>query len=70
MTRYDYKELRDKAIETGKEADVWALAEWMERYGYGYWNGECWDIDDGKTLWPILRENEDGDCNVVNYEIR
>lgn len=48
-----------------------ALGEWMTSFGNSYWNGECFDIDDGLGLWPVYGEpNEDGDVELIRYEIR
>lgn len=71
MSRYDYKELRARAVETEAEEDLAALGEWLERYGRCYWNGECYDIDDGLRLFPIYGEaTEDGDYELSGWEIR
>lgn len=73
---YSYQELRDAAMETRSDADIRALAEWLEQYGDRYFNGECWDIDDGYTLWPVWelvdqQDPEDPDSwEVTGYEIR
>lgn len=40
MTRYDYEELRAKALETRTQEDIDALGEWFSRYGMDSWNGE------------------------------
>lgn len=68
MTYYDYKELRNAAI-TGTQKDVNRLGRWFERYGILYWNGECYDADEGLTLWPVYGETED-EPMIVRYELR
>lgn len=72
--RYDYSELREKAIH-GTQADVDALGEWFELYGNRYWNGECYDADDGYRLFKKLEchYDEDGEldfCETAGYEFR
>ena len=67
MTRYDYEELRAKAIENPTFENLEALADWLDYYDYNRksWNGEFWDIGD-----PVYGdEDEDGCFPIVNYEI-
>lgn len=72
LKRYSYKELRAAAVAAGASQDaIDALGEWMTSFGNSYWNGECFDIDDGLGLWPVYGEpNEDGDVELIRYEIR
>lgn len=72
LKRYSYKELRAAAVAAGASQDaIDALDEWMTSFGNSYWNGECFDIDDGLGLWPVYGEpNEDGDVELIRYEIR
>lgn len=68
---YSYKELRDKALaHTATKEDLLNLVEWFDRFGTMYWNGECYDMDDGSYLYPIYEENEDGNFDLVDAEIR
>ena len=70
MTRYDYQELREKAIENPTFENLEALADWLSNYDMNSWNGEFWDIDDGQRLYPIYGdEDENGYFPIVNYEI-
>ena len=74
MNRYDYKELRERAVNGGAD-DVNALGEWFEKYGEMYWNGEYYDADDGYRLFPIFETHfdEDGDLDfveTVGYEFK
>lgn len=72
LKRYSYKELRAAAVAVGASQDaIDALGEWMTSFGNSYWNGECFDIDDGLGLWPVYGEpDEDGDVELIRYEIR
>lgn len=74
---YEYAELREKALSSTSTAeDRLALYNWMENYAMSEWNGECFDIDDGLSLYPvynILEETEEGDIidlELVDAEIR
>ena len=73
---YDYAELRAKATAVDSTAtDRLALFNWMENYDMSEWNGECFDIDDGLSLYPVYKEvvDEDGDVleiEVIDAEIR
>ena len=70
MIRYDYQELRAKAINNPTFENLEALADWLRNYDMNSWNGEFWDIDDGQRLYPIYGdEDEDGDFPIVNYKI-
>ena len=45
--------------------------EWMEQYGMNDWNGECFDIDNGLSLYPVYTEpNENDQSFIGHYEIR
>lgn len=50
MNRYDYQELRARAVKTQHQDDLDLLGEWFEEYGSNYWNGYCYDADDGLYL--------------------
>ena len=68
---YDYKDLRSAATKPGAtQEDVNALGEWFEMNGSRYWNGECYDAGDGYDLFPIYREINEDDCEIVGYELR
>ena len=72
MTRYDYEELRAKAINNPTFENLEALADWLRYYDYSQksWNGEFWDIDDGLRLYPIYGDEDENGCfPIVNYEI-
>lgn len=67
---YQFEELYAAAskFDSTKE-DRLSLYEWLNRYDYQSWNGECFDLGDGHSLYPIYEEN-DGDFTVVDAEIR
>ena len=51
MTRYDYEELKEKALTFGAtQEEINNLGEWFERFGDRYWNGEYFDIDNEHRL--------------------
>lgn len=76
ISRYDYEDLRNKAIQpNAKQEDIDALGEWFEEFGYDFWNGEHFDADDGKRLFPIHDEHydENGEliqADIIGYEFR
>ena len=71
VTRYAYEDLLQAALApAATAADLSRLAEWFERYGSRYWNGECYALEDGKTLWPIDRETAPDEWERVGWEIR
>lgn len=71
MTRYDFEELREKALRTGSREDIEALVEWLQRYDPYAWNGESWDIGRGYSLHPLYNQipNENGDYDLLGWEI-
>lgn len=51
---YDYEELREAATRPGAaQDDINALGEWFSSFGSMYWNGESYDMDHGKRLFPV-----------------
>ena len=66
----EYAALRARAVESGSPEDLAALGEWFQANGHDYWNGECFDADDGLRLFPIYLENNDGDIEITGYEFR
>ena len=70
MTRYDYHELREKAINNPTFENLEILADWLRNYDMDSWNGEFWDLDDGQRLYPVYGdEDENGNFPIVDYEI-
>lgn len=70
---YDYKNLRDKAVEfDATQEDVDALGEWFELYGERYWSGEYYEVEGDHNLFRkmVLADPETGDYEVVGYEFR
>lgn len=68
--RYSYKELL--AAATGKSAtqtDIDTLGAWFSEFGSEYWNGEYYDAD-GERLFPVYRESEEDQFEVIGYEFR
>lgn len=66
---YDYNELKTRAINGDKNA-VNELGEWFRNYGNMYWNGECYDVDDGFRLYPIYEEVNEYVYALRGYELR
>lgn len=55
---YLYKELVTRALSAkGTREDIARLAEWYEKYGERYWNGEYYQIDGRYILRPIYKQN-------------
>ena len=71
MNYYSYEELAAKALApNAAQADIDELGEWFQQYGMMYWNGQCFNIDKTHDLYPVYEENEDGDIDIVCYEVR
>lgn len=55
ITRYAYEELLQAALApAATAADLSRLAEWFDRYGSRYWNGECYSLEDGRRSGPSI----------------
>lgn len=69
---YSYAEIRAAVDERETPENLAALGEWFERYGMDFWNGECWDIDGHRSLYPIyeLVDEEYEEWELRGYEIR
>lgn len=66
--RYEYDELREKALN-GNQEDINKLGEWFENYGECYWNGEFFDADNGIKIIPDYTEDSEGNLEVAGYKI-
>ena len=66
---YSYEELKAAVIADASESNVNALGEWFSSYGSDYWNGEYYDADDLR-VFPVLREVDEDEFEIVGYELR
>lgn len=71
ITRYDYKELREKALAPNATFEGKAnLASWIDNYDPYAWNGESYDLDGGITMRPVYGEPDaDGSYPIIDYKI-
>jgi len=69
VSYYNYKDLRT-AAESGNPDDLNALGEWFERFGMDYWNGECFNADNGVGLYRIYKEVAEDEFEIIGYELR
>ena len=68
---YDYQDLERKALlPCAAQEDIDALGEWFEQFGSRYWNGECYDIDGNRALFPVYREVSEDEYEIIGWEIR
>lgn len=68
--RYEYPEARAAALNDPTFENCDALRDWLDAYAPGTWNGEYYDIDEGKRLFPILGEEDEYGCfPTIGYEI-
>lgn len=71
MKMYDYEVLKNKATDfNATQEDINALGEWFENYGMDFWNGEYFDADDGKRLFPIYKEAAEDEYVLIGYEFK
>lgn len=71
MNEYKYEELRAAAMKNPTEENLAALGEWLQQHGDSCWNGEEWDIDEGRRLRPVYGQKPDeyGDFPLVGYDL-
>ena len=74
LTRYDFEELKQKALNGGAK-EINALGEWFERYGVQCFNGEFYDVDNKYRLYPLyeMELDENGEIlqgEAIGYELR
>lgn len=67
---YSYKEAVSAALKDPTDENVQFLADWFEMYGQRYWNGECYLIDGFNRLFPIYKEVEEDEFEIVGWEIK
>lgn len=46
------------------------LLAWFETYGDRYWNGEYYELEDGKKLYPVYRVIDDETFELIDAEVR
>ena len=69
--RYDYEELAEKATRyNATKEDIENLAEWFERFGDIYWNGEYYEIDKYNSLYPVYEEVAEDEWERTGWEVR
>lgn len=71
MNEYRYEELREAATKNPTDENLAALGEWLQQYGDDSWNGEEWDIDEGRLLRPVYGQEPDeyGSVPLVGYDL-
>lgn len=70
MTRYDFEDLYAAATRFEATAeDRINLYNWMESFDMDSWNGECFDLGNGRSIYPIYEEQDD-DFILIDAEIR
>lgn len=68
MGYYDCEELKKAYIANRTAENLANLAEWFDRYGDEYWNGEKWDAEDF-YIRPIMKYDENLDIwETIGYE--
>ena len=70
---YDYEDLKIRALASdATKEDRLALLNWFDLYGWSFWNGEYYEIDDPINIRPVYETNPDDedDLILVDAEIR
>lgn len=71
MNEYRYSDLRAAALADPTAENLVALGEWLSEYGGKDWNGESWDIENGRRLRPVYSDEPDefDAFPLLGYEI-
>lgn len=72
MNRYCYypillKKATKRNATREDRLDLWY---WFEMYGDRYWNGECYDIGEGRAIYPVYRVIDEETFELVDVEVR
>lgn len=71
VSYYDYQEIVDEIFKYRDDRFIPDLAEWFEKYGADFWNGEYYIIDEHRRLYPIYGDEDENGCYpITGYEIR
>lgn len=71
MSYYNYEELREKAINGGFEEKEMLYQWFVDNCEHGeYWNGECYDLGEGLSLYPVYGEEVNEQYDIIDFEIR
>ena len=69
--RYEYDEALSAALENPSFHNLEELAKWLDVYDPSAWNGEYYDLDEGRRLFPVYGDEDENGCfPVVGYDIR
>ena len=65
---YDFSDLYKKAIAPdATQEDIDKLGYWMSRHGRDSWNGEYYRVDSAHELYPIYKEIDYDDYDLIGY---
>lgn len=70
VNEHNYTELEAAATRYGAtQEEINALGEWFSKFGQGYWNGECYCVDEMKDihLYPMHRQIDEDEYEIIGY---
>ena len=66
-----FDELKKNAIESGTLEDCELLAQWLLEFDSKHsWNGEFFTIDKDHRMYPVYKQIDEDEYEIVGYEIR
>ena len=68
-TYYDYNQLFKKAIKEPTKENLSALGDWLEKYGDSCWNGECYLLEDGCSIRPVMEKISEEQHDICGWEL-
>ena len=70
MHPYQFEELLAAAMKFDSSVeDRLALMEWLDYYDPQSFNGECYHLENGRSLYPVTEEDGDGNFNYIDATI-
>lgn len=69
--KYGYEEYYTAICEDPSQENLAVLGEWFLEFGEDSWNGECYKVDNRRTLKPIHAKEPDeyGSYPIVSWEL-
>ena len=68
---YTYEELKDLATRPDATTeDRLRLFNWFEENDMREWNGYCFPLEDGLSIYPVYEYGDDDEAILVDAEIK
>lgn len=65
----DFGTIYESLKQTEDQKYMFQLARWFEDFGTRYWNGECYQIESDKALYPVYQQISEDEFVIVDWYI-